>query len=204
MARLHIVCEEFETTEYVFSHVPFLPTCGLQRGGRRDASISDDSSGNYEPDSTNSDQNTSASASSSDDKVSAPINADLRESDIDVERYSGISEDSWASDPEALQLSASSSDGVDEDDEDENPSSSWLSQRNRYFRLTAVEPTDDVPPVPHTVISHGSEHSLRRRSTKRPFEYTRGQRIRLNLLRSSDLPGTTDEERIAKRQRCDP
>ena len=112
MARPRIVCEEFETDEYIFSYVPFLPMCGLQRGGRRDASISDDSSSNRESDSTDSDPSVSASASSSVDNV-VLADADPRDSDIEVERYSG-SEDSWASDPEAPSLSASSSDGVDD------------------------------------------------------------------------------------------
>ena len=92
MARPRSTCDEFEPDLYVFTYVP---SSGLRTdsGGRRPASISDDSSGN-------SDQDASASASAFNENVSAPVVVDFCERDIDVERHSSISVDSWASDYE--------------------------------------------------------------------------------------------------------
>ena len=291
MARYRISCEKFETTEYVFTYVPSLPaspdlptSCGLQRGGPEPDLMEEDfrlfasdSSGNAEP-STDSDQDASASGSASDDDDSDPLRA-LRakralrhsrsaipcEKDIDVERHSSLSEDSWASDfeekrPNLLQrlvlhgegvtfdanwnqtseerdykfdienvgqLSVSS-DGVKEDDKsdelddnfssdsvpssdksdelDESSSSNWLSSsgqwtktskhqnqfkilrgcRNHYYRLISVEPTGDIPSIPHTVIEHAQP-------TKKAFTYTRCQQIRLDLMRNPKKPDVVDE-----------
>ena len=243
MARPRSTCDEFEPDLYVFTYVP---SSGLRTdsGGRRPASISDDSSGNSDQD---------ASASAFNENVSAPVIVDFCERDIDVEGHSSISVDSWDSDYEerlpnlserllsqgegvvfdetwdetsegelykysvkyaGLYVgSSSSSDGVDEEDEvDENPSSRWLSHRYRrhLFRLTLVEPTEDIPPISNAVIDHDPALLLRR-PTKTTF-YTRGQELRRALLKkkkeedatSEAKPSDVAEPRFAKRRRCDP
>ena len=109
--------------------------------------------------------------------------------------------------------SSSSSDGVDEEDEvDENPSSRWLSHRHRHhlFRLTLVEPTEDIPPISNAVIDHDPALLLRR-PTKTTF-YTRGQELRRALLKKKKEEDATSEAkhsdiaepRFAKRRRFDP
>ena len=243
MARLRSVCDEFEPKVYHYTYPP--ASLGLQMGGRRPVSVSI-SSGSSDQDVSASSSEESALVNSRERDIDveghSSISADSWASDFE-DRLPNLSErllsqgegvvfdDTWDETFEgqtykydikyAGQVSWSSSDPVDEEDEDDkNPSSRWLSSRqHRRLRLTLTAPTEDLAPIPDVVIDHEAEDGCQ--PTKRFVKYTRCQRLRLGLMRTpaapcasdelleeedatSEVEEVVDERRFAKRRRCDP